>query len=426
MEIAANVNTNQSVGPAWLNDLLVKDDTGKLHPYHQAREVMVTKDKAAEAGETDLQLAEQILPSIYLSPKDDNFVFGPLVGKPKEYSSHIFHPDDEEHLALLASQVPVDDSKKYSLEKIVARILEKQQLNFNQDSRDIFANILYDFFRNRKNSVLTREYLAKFNYAGKSLDSQVVDVIMSVIKTIKTNIDAIGGLVVKSSDIVVKKSEPSKITKSEVTVPTADIKTDFSPIFAPVSSSVKPEAPKPVVEEKTVASAPVKPKPIVPTAPQKTEVVTPIPVLTNRGDLPKVVRPIATPSKPRIADVQAKPQPAQSKPQPEHVLIGPVDELATMTLANWRRLGKTAADRAQKIYEKIAVLEKDSVSKKAAGIGGWRQSPVYRQYLDLGAASLSQNKEIAKIAQEKLAQGQESLDEEEFNIIGDLNKLLRF
>ena len=78
------------------------------------------------------------------------------------------------------------------------------------------------------------------------------------------------------------------------------------------------------------------------------------------------------------------------------------------------------------LLAKIALLEKDSVTKKAQGIEAWRNSEVYRLYLDLGEESLKLAKNISAIIQDRLNNNQDTLSAEEFAAISDLNKNLRF
>jgi hypothetical protein len=141
--------------------------------------------------------------------------------------------------------------------------------------------------------------------------------------------------------------------------------------------------------------------------------------------MPKVMRgEQSLAAKPLMSDVVAKANLAPSKEKA--VLTGPVQELENMLLSTFRRYGNTASERAQKLLQKINTLEKESVTKKTMGIAAWRKSPVYKLYLDLGASSLIKGQEVSQMIAEQKAAGQEVLTIEEFNAIGDLNKLLRF
>ena len=444
----SGLNNNNNVSArnnSWLDDLLVKDQTGKLQSWHKAQDVMVTVPDASMASKSssdDIEIAENILPTIYVAPKDDSFYLLSLGGKPQDKAKHAFHPDDERHLQEAALNTAVDDSKKYSLEKLVNKLLEKQALNLDQYNRQLFSDLMYDFFRNRKNSIIVREYLSKLTVNNKAIDVKILDIILSLVKTIKANIEAEGGLVIKANEIDRKNSVKEAFAKLEIKPKNvAILKTDFVPVLAPVVAMpvekpvkleepvIKSEAPA-IIKETIPETKDL--KPVVAPEPKVAPVVEPIkevkkevPVASSVS-LPKVVRPQnVNTAKAKLHDV-VTPVQAPVKTPVKHVLVGPVDELANMSIDNFRRLGMDAGSRAQRIHEKITILEKDSVSKKAAGIAAWRQSPVYQQYLELGASSLMQGQEISNLIVKRTQAGEQVLTLEEFNTIGDLNKLLRF
>ena len=111
---------------------------------------------------------------------------------------------------------------------------------------------------------------------------------------------------------------------------------------------------------------------------------------------------------------------------PKHALSGPVQELQVLDLHNWRNLGDDADSRAERLMEKINMLEEESFTKKAQGIDAWRKSPVHQEYLELGAESMGQGKEVSTLITEYEQQGKETLSIEEFAAVSDLNKKLRF
>lgn len=69
---------------------------------------------------------------------------------------------------------------------------------------------------------------------------------------------------------------------------------------------------------------------------------------------------------------------------PKNELLTPVDEIRTMTIAQWRRLGDTAKKRTERIAEKVQVLEERAYDKKIAGMKAWKQTDMYRQYVAIG------------------------------------------
>ncbi len=401
-----------STNNLWIDNLLVKDLSGHLKAYHQTKN---TSDEAASIlpVDTALEIAPtHDLTTIHAAPADASFDF--LHGhKPaKEPAIFVFHPEDHEQIENFRQNLPVDDSKKYSIEKIAQRIVEKNNLILDTANQSIFSNLLLDFFRNRKNYTITREYLLeKVISNGHNLSGQVVDHIGSILKGIKERIDVEGGLVVKQSDLP---------PVAKVTVPESKPKIidDFTPtvVTNAVPEVKKPEistAPKPVE-----LAQPIKVRVQAEEVPQISEVHdAPSLPKVRRFDMPKVDKPL-------VNDVINKTNLAPEKAK--KTLTGPVEELANVSLHTFRRYGNTATERVDKILQKINILEKDSVTKKTLGIKAWRQSPVYKLYLDLGASSLVKGQEVGKMIAEQTQAGQETLAIEEFQAISDLNKLLRF
>lgn len=395
-----------STNVPWVDDLLVKDLSGRLKPYHQTKNTPPSEARPVDSR-TVLEVAPpHELTTLNVAPLDANFDFFHGGGQAQEPAIFVFHPEDHEQIENFNLNLPTDDSKKYSLEKITQRIAEKNNLLLDKNNQEIFNNILFDYFRNRKNYIITRGYLIeKVLSNGHNLSHQVIDHVGSIVKGIKERIDAEGGLVVRQSDI---KKELVLEAKKEVPPKIMD---SFPPVkmAADLVEEKKPEPPK--IEPPKLELKP------------KAEEHTP--EMISTPSMPKVMRgEQISPAKPLMSDVVAK---ANLVPNKEKtVLTGPVQELENMLLPTFRRYGNTASERAQKLLQKINTLEKESVTKKTMGIAAWRKSPVYKLYLDLGASSLIKGQEVSQMIAEQKAAGQEVLTIEEFSAIGDLNKLLRF
>ena len=107
--------------------------------------------------------------------------------------------------------------------------------------------------------------------------------------------------------------------------------------------------------------------------------------------------------------------------------LTPVDELATISLKKFRYLGSTAAERAQKIKEKIDLLSEYGYSKRLQGINAWRHSPLNSLYLKIGQLSIDRGQPAEQILAEAAQQGEEdTLTLDEFKAILTLNQQLRF
>lgn len=107
-------------------------------------------------------------------------------------------------------------------------------------------------------------------------------------------------------------------------------------------------------------------------------------------------------------------------------VLGPVEALGSLSLADFRRLGSDAMIRTQKIAEEIEALGRDSFSQRTAGIRAWRQSPTFQSYLEIGRMAMDRNEEVADIIQLLSAQGKPVLSADEMEAIGALNRQFRF
>jgi len=704
-----NSNPQQDI----IDNLLVKEEAGNLHYFQEGKNKSqatsspnVSTTSPTTGTNDDKQknvpnLKNEEDNKIALAPDDDSFSREEAQGSAKDKSDLVFHPEDKMQIVRLSESVPVDDSKKYSIEKIIDKLVSKQNLKLDDTNRSLFTNLILDFFRNRKSAIAIRELLAtKIISEEKTLAAEIVDSILSVIKSLKLKIDGEGGLVVgademkkeepkpKIAPIPIKKDKIEKIAPklevaevsdkaidsnipqnipvveqtgiiakddSEIEIEKIAPKFEASEtlekevdkkevgeipdgIVAPVKfgeepkgieevekddvamgqvqqeeideslaeikniipnmatgtktqedeeeaqllrelaldnnkiapegtssasqqedlhdigqlmmedtddkkeveeeedgfviQKVKPagipsddseDVAKPDVEIKkapeeinkvntteevktNIATTPPteevsatdnKPvenisadltelkeevktniattppteevsatdnKPVenisadltelkeevktnIATTPPTEEVsatdnkpvenisadptelkkVSPVEETQKKPEkdsLPRVVRPGQTFSaKQQVSDVQEVP--TNTTPN-AHVLTGPVEELNGMTLKSFRFLGTNAQDRANKILEKINILEQDSYTKKVAGVKGWRNSPVNKLYLNLGAEGMSAGKDINVLINEKKVAGEEVLDMEEFVAISDINKSLRF
>lgn len=107
-------------------------------------------------------------------------------------------------------------------------------------------------------------------------------------------------------------------------------------------------------------------------------------------------------------------------------LFGPIEELASMTLIEFRRLSSDASQAVAKIKEKIEVLSKEGFDRRHEAINAWYQSEVSRFYRLLGQASMSEGKGVDVIISERLLSGKPTLSIEEFEAVMNLNRDLRY
>ncbi|MFH1225727.1 MAG: hypothetical protein V1684_00365 [bacterium] len=146
-------------------------------------------------------------------------------------------------------------------------------------------------------------------------------------------------------------------------------------------------------------------QPIAPPARKEMPVRPPQPIPPIGGFSPK----------PRLQDVRTAPK-----------LVGPLEELKNLNLVDFRRLSNNPMAAADKIKEQIDLLERDSFAKRLAGIKAWRNSGLYRLYLDIGRQGIITGRLVKDIIAERQTASQPTLTEAEFEAIMDLNKSLRF
>lgn len=119
--------------------------------------------------------------------------------------------------------------------------------------------------------------------------------------------------------------------------------------------------------------------------------------------------------KPMVTDIKSPP-----------TVMGPVDELANLSVVEFRRLGNTAQAATEKIKAKVDILEAESLLKRSEGIKAWQNSPVNQLYLQLGQEALNTGRQIEDVMQQRTLAQQPTLTTQEFDAIGDLNKRLRY
>ncbi|MBI2410882.1 MAG: hypothetical protein HYV32_03270 [Candidatus Kerfeldbacteria bacterium] len=115
---------------------------------------------------------------------------------------------------------------------------------------------------------------------------------------------------------------------------------------------------------------------------------------------------------------------SQEAAQP--VVMGPLEELQNMNLEDFRRLAEQPQDAAKHIIDKLALLEEESLSKKAEGMQAWFASPLHQLYLSIGKESLEKTVPVEEIIRQWAQSGKDTLMQAEFDAISDLNRQLRY
>lgn len=109
----------------------------------------------------------------------------------------------------------------------------------------------------------------------------------------------------------------------------------------------------------------------------------------------------------------------------EQKLSGPVEQLKSMRLVDFRRLSSDPQKAIDKIEDDIDLLESDGYENRVAGIEAWRKSPVNQKYAELSRRSLNEGKGLEAIVKQQ-PEEEKTLTWKEVQAVMELNERLRF
>lgn len=168
-----------------------------------------------------------------------------------------------------------------------------------------------------------------------------------------------------------------------------------------------------------------------PTAPSAQAVAPPVPAPAPVPSPPvaQAARPEVKVSKATVELQQAaagmKPRMEDVKATPRH-LMGPVEELRGLTLAEFRRLAKDPAVAAQKIIQRIDVMGQESFERRLDGIKAWQTCPLQGSYMQLVSESFKAGVPVVQLAEEQRKAGKDVPSPAEISAIISLNSKLHF
>lgn len=110
----------------------------------------------------------------------------------------------------------------------------------------------------------------------------------------------------------------------------------------------------------------------------------------------------------------------------EKRLSGPVDELRSLTLTDFRRLSKDSFAAATKIKDKVESLEDQGYDKKVEAVQAWRSSPLNQMYVAITRDAVLLGVSVVEILDKKRTAGEDLLTDEELKAVMKLNAELRF
>ncbi len=110
----------------------------------------------------------------------------------------------------------------------------------------------------------------------------------------------------------------------------------------------------------------------------------------------------------------------------ERRLVGPIEELSTMTLVEFRRLSEIPERACEKVLSKIDLLEQQGYDKKVQGVSAWKNAPIYKQYMMIAQETLMGGGQIQEVISKHKAVGEEMMTLQEYMAILNLNAKMRF
>ncbi|MFA6512250.1 MAG: hypothetical protein WCV86_03960 [Patescibacteria group bacterium] len=316
--------------------------------------------------------------------------------------------DDEEeiqrHMERLRD-IGSEPSADQVLDAKVADLIREQNLQFDDENlKSRFQMMIKTYIKGIRNGVETEEILCRpEKIGGMGYDKEQAHAIMeSAKKQIAKRKDDAGvrELVEEARTI----EEAPEGMPSAPTIPSAP----QVPIVPPI---VMPEKPK---IETTTQNIPTS-VPVVPD-PQKNagaSIEKRAVTFSQSGGSGLFRR--ARGLKPAVDDIKAPKK-----------LAGPTEEIRSMSLEDFQKLGPTPRDRVQKLFSRFVSLQKESFALRMEGVSAWRKSPVYQQYLDIGGESMNTSQSIADVIAARVQKGMPTLTTDDFHYIADLNRQLQF
>lgn len=340
-------------------------------------------------------------------------------------------------------------AKPLDIEKEVSRVVDKSGIHFSDNqTASRFKNIVISRLRDVRDQIQTREMLLKsFAGGGMGFNSEEADRVLAIINQ---EFDQLDGklrdemskepfselkkeakqLLAESSEPPTLIFEPAKPVKEKLKTPAEKIRNQKKPLDSVPSISFgtgqggrdRPVKAKPLIAKKLstkeISQLPKQPLKALIKKRIKKEEIKPVIAELEEARVERISKPLIAETsngKTKIEDIKFKPK-----------LTGPIEEIKTMALADFRRLGSDPEKITEKIKEKINLLEEESFAKRLAGIKAWKESNVYRLYLELGDQSMEEKQPVAEVMSARQKNNQPTLTEQEFEAIVELNRELRY
>jgi len=383
--------SSSSVRPDGIEEeIVVKDKEGKLKILKGGQFIDLTRPRVFTPSPSPKTVTKPAIDEVKAKavpslPKVED-KSGELAPKTGFY----LQPEDEEEFKLHKDKInQFELPKAINVDKVVDEIIQENKLTFTDEIlKKRFESIAKARLKEIRGEIDTRDLLSRpEKIGGMGYQELVAD---QIINSISQRIPKMHELVSEEEIEKEAKKLAPEIPSQEIPKPPVVPQAPIAKVGIRQPEVIEPEEPA----EKIEAPRHEPPQPRV---------------------IPQVIRTQIEPQRPRVEDIK---RPTR--------LVGPVEELRSMNLPDFRRLGTAYIGSIRKLYEKINLLGEESFAKKAEGVRAWRQSQVYQLYLEMGQESMQQGKTIREVVASRQNQSLPYLTEQEFNGLADLNKKLRF
>lgn len=286
----------------------------------------------------------------------------------------------------------------------IEHVIKASGIHFNDEEIEKrFRNIVRSSLKGvRKPGQIREVFSSPMSEGGMSFDPPTVEKMMKIIKDHRQHLESKIVSEVNKTDLqsevntMLGKDVVAEVEEKEEEVPAFDINAEPEKSILEkaheAEAALKAAKEKEALEKKPVPEPEVKPEPVMPQ-----------PIISE------------APHKPKIQDIRFEPK-----------LVGPIEEIRTMSLVDFRRLDPDPKQAIEKIIQKIDLLEEESFNKRTQAIKAWKESNLNRLYLDLGDKSLEEGKSISDIILEQQNLGIDTLNNDELEAIIELNQRLRY
>lgn len=111
---------------------------------------------------------------------------------------------------------------------------------------------------------------------------------------------------------------------------------------------------------------------------------------------------------------------------PPQRLSGLAEELGSMDIEAFRRQSKSPEQAAEKVFQKLESLKRESFERWTEGIESWRKSPLQQQYLKLVTESFTSARPVAELVEEKRKTDPKLPTADELGAIISLNARIQY